>query len=324
MDIKILLLGNGFEANFNKNMVNFNETFKNWIINLSIEDIQELIEKISLDVFNDFGMLENKKNFIIEIIEELKEEYKSENEILLLEDILFKIGSKIERDNFFEEDSELKKDIFLSIKYLIGYFIESNTINECENFKNDFNNLSRKIDKPNFLITTNYTKSAIYLAEKMKQGIYKKNIQTIYLHGKFGEGISKYDDIEINLINKNVKKYFKEIESQLNKRINEIYEITFDIFGHNLAKDNHIILSILDLFLEANKTGKINFIYYSEEDKSLLMEAFKKIEKNYWMYTFNLDHFIINNLEDNYKIEVNFIEYSEYELWIWLNGQREF
>ncbi|AHI53780.1 hypothetical protein SSABA_v1c03710 [Spiroplasma sabaudiense Ar-1343] len=297
--MEVLILGNGFEINFNPNLVDFNSGFKNWLIS---HDSEEKINEL-------YDILEEQKSYEIDItlrrtIKHLIKEFKNIDSENTVEDLLYKIGQEFIRE--FEEiqDKDQESEVFKNIKKILGYYIRVvlKTEYECEKFKAKNFKFLENFRNPNFIFTTNYTNSAFTLAKNWNQiyeglPIIKTEVKQIHGYFNFENKDITYDNIDINLIDKKSNYFFEKLLSEnLKAKV-----FNFTIFGLSLRNDSEIIRNIIKIGLK-NKDVCINYYYMYDEDKKDFIDSVKK----------EVD--FLNNSEDDYELNSYDLTESKIEI----------
>jgi len=290
--MKVLLIGNGFEANYNQIMSNFNNNFINWIRKIKYEDIDRTIESVFSWIYNSKKVNINELVdpdiilFTSEIIKLMKLEISEENfHFNSIEDYFLELGKSIEIGNFGEENYSKDIKIFLAIKNLFGYFIDINTYLynnalETSNFEPALKG------RYNMVLTTNYTNSAEILSEQLNGNkiLFSWKVKVYHLHGKFQKGIERYADIEINLNEKKLNGEFEKFKNDTLNYYSSKSKLTMeksfilDIFGSALYKDRHIIKEILNLLsIIWASSNEINYYFHEEDEKNKILEVIPQI-----------------------------------------------
>ncbi|WP_342259027.1 hypothetical protein [Spiroplasma endosymbiont of Dioctria linearis] len=250
--MKALLIGNGFEIQFNKNMELNN--MKTKIIN-SIENF-EIITLFSDSFLEERNYNEIEKNFVKNNYNKIFEEiiysilvsninqYSIENYI---SDISFRI------QEFFNEDTE--EIISTFVKNLFLFYIEEQwkiTEQRVRKFLNHNNKITNFLNSYDILLTTNYTKILSLINEHCSR---KKII--LNLHGKIGEN-------DVNILWKNKK---NSNQNLVINKLNSLSITDIDIIGLSFNQDNILFLNILNSlkFIE-NRESVINYYYYNDKD----------------------------------------------------------
>ncbi|WP_342252101.1 hypothetical protein [Spiroplasma endosymbiont of Amphibalanus improvisus] len=268
--MKLLILGNGFEINFNEKFNDFNNKFKKWITEIasSEEKIYDLIDNITRTNINNDEIILFKK-CIVTLSKNL-----NTKKFFYLEDTLKEIGSNLTKEAEEIDDIENKELIFNIFKIIVGYYIEKTSWDSVL-FLTKFNKMNylNNVQFPNYIFTTNYTNTCnIFLKNwsELYEGITLIKPQVLNIHGKIDLKATwdkKYSSIKINLDSKENWKYFQQI---LNK--NNFRELDIEIFGLNMKNDENILKSIFKLLLN-NKIVILKYYFVSLGDILDFMET---------------------------------------------------
>ncbi|AKX34520.1 hypothetical protein SLITO_v1c09090 [Spiroplasma litorale] len=292
MSYKVLIIGNGFDINIDKNIKNYQYDLYNYYKEFNKSDV--LLDFISQINYIDF------KN--------INYDFFNKNETIIYETINYILKRKRRFLNgielFFNKllkkfDSKYKKnevdaiELFLQLTYY--EFIRNKYGEKINTFFSKIEDKSLNT-KYHLLATTNFTDSLLLLKEKLidktpeqkSNFFYPIHSENLYVNGKINntQMISgKFPNPQIILNRKKINKDFKNrILYKAKKFKHEI--IIFDFFGISLKNDEHIIKMINEINNNENIRIIINYYYYYRKDTKLLKKCkyLKKIELNFYSY----------------------------------------
>ncbi|AVN59042.1 hypothetical protein [Mesoplasma florum] len=297
--MKLLILGNGYEINFNKKLKDFNENFKIWI---STFDEDKKIEKL-IDEIDSYLKLKKSeilfdKKIAFFCVNHLFSEFINLQNFVLEEQLNI-IGEEL--SEYYIENRKLseQKEVFKTIKIIIGYYISKLTDLACVNFSKKEMDFLKFEKMPRYIFTTNYTNSAEVLKEKWKIK-YKKlpqnEIDVFNIHGRFqNEEIFDLSNIEINLDMKNSWSYFEKLL--------DYEKIDVDIFGLNMKNDENILISIINLVLFHKKIN-ITYNYWIDADIEDFYESIKILKNRYLNFDHQIRSIEINHMNQLIEVRV--------------------
>ncbi|AVN60430.1 hypothetical protein CG007_02270 [Mesoplasma entomophilum] len=301
----ILIMGNGFDIFFNKNMsikniysilidshsgllllknfiTKFNSEFSNFKITYSDEEILEIYQAIRRNLINPLKD-DSIESIFIKICLELRKIKEVEKTLKHLFCYWIEIQG-------YEINKELNKHVYNNNKYV----------------KEEFNDFFRHYD---LIITTNYNTYDSF------QECIKDKTKIINIHGAIKEGSSpyvRYGDIALGF---DEKPKIEEIIK--NKKVDEIIDQSFriDIFGLSLIGDMEIKKFIENLDREGKRIQLFAFSesdikYFNDFKKTLFNNSrnevlysksdfFKKVD-----YLIKFSNFIYSKFYDYFKNEL--------------------
>ncbi|AUB31771.1 hypothetical protein [Spiroplasma floricola] len=286
--MKILIVGNGWNAHFNNKLKDFNNNFLIWLENYasSVDEFDSFFDT----VFNNFEDFKEKIFVIIKYFYKELIKYKENlTENFTIESAIKLIGENYSRNviknkgDFNQENKN--KDLFFSIcKTLLGYYIEFSSKfddqiamwfeNGIENYQFESGSFENLVNLGYDLIfTTNYN-------EILKNFIYKWRRNSIYydhfelrvinIHGKneinAENFIQRYSNIQINLEDKKISTQLSFLKipfenywyNHSNNPSLKNLNIEIDLYGLSMNNDNHLIHSICkDIALQFSSKFRI-------------------------------------------------------------------